>query len=91
VIPPLQLGGVQEAVMLALPGVGPVTFALPPKAVLVVPLTATDTGFVLLHVSETPVIGMCTLSVTVASTVAEPLLFSVMGGEPALRTDSVMD
>ena len=71
VIPPLQFGGVQEAVIAPLPIAGDVTLAVPPKTVLLAPLTPTETGLLVFHVRDTPVNGIPTLSVTFALRVVE--------------------
>ena len=73
-IPPLQDGGVHDAVTAALPAAGEVTVAEPPKAVLVPRVTATEAGLLVFHTSGTPVMVCPALSVTTASTVtAAPL------------------
>src|SRR5262249_55505204 len=66
VMPPLQLGGVQETVIALLPTAGEVTLAVPPKTVLLAPVTPTETGLLVFQVRETPVSDIPTLSVTVA-------------------------
>jgi hypothetical protein len=74
-MPPLQVGGVQDAVTEPAPAEGVVTLPMPPKEVLVLPVTPTEMGLLVLQVRETPVSGIPTLSVTVAlSVVAVPTL-----------------
>jgi hypothetical protein len=74
-MPPLHVGGVQEAVTEPAPTAGVVTLPMPPKEVLVPPVTPTDMGLLVLQVSEIPVSGIPRLSFTVAfSVVAVPTL-----------------
>jgi hypothetical protein len=74
-IPPLHVGGVQDAVIEPAPTVGAVTLPMLPKDVLVPPVTPKETGLLVLHVRETPVSGIPRMSVTVAfSVVAVPAL-----------------
>jgi hypothetical protein len=74
-IPPLHVGGVQDAVTEPAPTAGVVTLPMPPKDVLVPPVTPTDTGLLVLQVREMPVSGIPKMSVTVAfSVVAVPAL-----------------
>lgn len=74
-MPPLHVGGVQDAVTDPAPMAGVVTLPMPPKDVLVPPVTPTDAGLLVLQVSETPVSGIPRLSITVAlSVVAVPAL-----------------
>jgi hypothetical protein len=91
VIPALHEGGVQDAVTAPLPTAGVVTLPMLPKLVLVPPVTPTEIGLLVLHVSGTSIRGMPTLSVTVAFTVADVPLLSVIGDAPALSTLRVID
>jgi hypothetical protein len=68
-MPPLQVGGVQDAITFAAPTVGEDTLPTLAKIVLVVPETATEIGFVEVQVRGTPVIFNPRMSVTVASMV----------------------
>jgi len=55
VIPPLQPGGVQDALTAALPAEGALTVATLAYTVLLPPLTATDCGLLDVQVNGTPV------------------------------------
>jgi hypothetical protein len=91
VIPALHEGGVHDAVTAPLPRLGAVTVPMLPKLVLVPLVTPTEIGLLVLQVRGTPINGIPTLSITVAFTVAEVPLLSVIGDGPALRTVRVMD
>jgi hypothetical protein len=91
VIPALHEGGVHDAVTAALPTPGAVTFPMLPKLVLVPLVTPTEIGLLVLQVRGTPIKGIPTLSVTVAFTVADVPLLSVIGDAPALSTLRVID
>jgi hypothetical protein len=74
-MPPLQVGGVQDAVTEPDPAEGVVTLPMPPKEVLVLPVTPTEMGLLVLQVRDIPVSGIPRMSVTVAfSVVAVPAL-----------------
>lgn len=90
-IPPLQPGGVHEAVTAPLPTAGEVTLPVLPKTVLVVPLTPTETGLLVFHVSGTPVRSIPALSVTVAFTVVVVPLVTVKEVAGLFSTASDMD
>jgi hypothetical protein len=78
-MPPLQVGGVQDAVIDPDPAAGVVTLPMPPKEVLVPPVTPTDIGLLVLQVRDIPVSGIPTLSVTVAFSVAAEPTVTVVG------------
>ena len=81
-IPPLQFGGVQDAVTAALPFEEAFTVATLAYTVLPPPLTLTDCGLLDVQVSGTPVSVLPMLSFTVAFTVAgEPSRKDVVVGE----------
>jgi hypothetical protein len=70
-IPPLQVGGVQDAVTAAAPMAEAVTVPTLPNTVLVAPDTLTLAGLLELQVTGTSVRGMPRMSVTVALRVVE--------------------
>ena len=80
-----------DAVTAALPTPGAVTLPMLPKLVLVPPVTPTEIGLLVLQVSGTPIRGIPTPSVTVAFTVADVPLLSVIGDAPALSTLKMID
>ena len=90
-MPPLQAGGVQEAITFAEPMVGAETVATPPKVVLVDPETPTESGLVEIQVRGAPVIGNPRISVTVALTVVRVPLFTTndVAGFPAACNEIV--
>src|SRR5215471_9404417 len=65
-MPPLQLGGVQDAVTEPPPIAGELTVPTLPKTLLPVPATLTDVGVLALQVSGTPVKVRFSVSFTVA-------------------------
>jgi hypothetical protein len=70
--PPLQVGGVQAAVIATFPAAEAPTVATLPNTELDPPTTLTDCGEEEAQVSGTAVSGMPTVSVTTALTVADP-------------------
>lgn len=66
--PPLQVGGVQAAVMAALPVALPETFPMLPNTLELLPTTGTACGELEVHVSCSPVSNIPALSVTKAFT-----------------------
>ena len=74
--PPLQDGGVQAALMSALPEPFPETVPTLPNTVLVVGVTEITPGELDIHVSGMPVMSIPTLSVTLAFSVACPVVLS---------------
>src|SRR5215467_1128822 len=75
-IPPLQVGGVQDAVTAAAPMAEAETVPTLPNTVLLAPDTFTSAGLVEFQVSGTPVRGMPRISVTVAFRVVEALVLT---------------
>ena len=71
VIPPLHVGGVQEAVTDPAPTPAALTVPTLPKTVLLAPVALTEIGLLELQVSGTPVSVMPRMSVTVAFRVVE--------------------
>lgn len=76
VIPPLQEGGVQDAVTAAAPAAEALTVPTLPKTVLVAPVAFAAIGLFEFQVSGTPVIFMPRMSVTVAFRVVVVLVFT---------------
>jgi len=75
-IPPLQVGGVQDAVTAAAPIADAVTVATLPNTVLLAPDTFTSAALSVFQVSGTPVRGMPRMSVTVAFRVVEVVVLT---------------
>lgn len=79
-IPPLQVGGVHEAITAPAPAAGAEAVPTLPKTVLVAPEAPTDAGFEVLQVRGTPVSGLdprlLSLSSTVAFNVVEAPVFT---------------
>ena len=75
-IPPLHVGGVQDAITAAPPTAEADTVPTLPKTVLVAPEALAEIGFDELHVRGTPVSVIPRLSVTVALSVVEVPVFT---------------
>ena len=75
-IPPLQVGGVQDAVTAAAPMLEAVTVPTLPNTVLLAPATFTSAALVEFQVSGTPVSGMPRMSVTVAFRIVETVVLT---------------
>jgi hypothetical protein len=80
---------VHDAVTEPAPAAGEVTLPMPPKDVLVPPVTPTDTGLLVLQVKGTPVSGIPNVSMTVASIVVAVPVVTVVG--ELFRTERLMD
>src|SRR5215469_2888118 len=92
VMPPLHVGGVQEALTAPPPAFGAVTTAVLPKTVLAAPVaTETEAGSVELQVRGIPVRGIPRMSVTFALSVVDELVVtsSGVGGSPRALIEMV--